>query len=194
MLDAGLLQLMATQQEVDLGIKVDFLINCIHWSDIYVLLALSETLWSGEKCVAQRQNSGRQTDALMLTVAHWYLRMKSCITYLKTDKEIQTVKVSIGLQWLLLRHKGLLLSNNVLSVSEVFTGWTSEWLILLEFWPRRQKDTLVQMRLDQNSATFTIKSPVLVFTVENGYMVYQSIGLLDNRMVLLARWLLVSWE
>lgn len=72
-LDAGLLQLMATQQEVDLGIKVDFLINCIHWSGIYVPLALSETLWSGEKCVAQRQDSGRQTDELMLTVAHWYL-------------------------------------------------------------------------------------------------------------------------
>lgn len=54
---------MAAQQEVDLGIKVDFLINCIHRSGIYVRLALSETLWTREECELHKDSKGGGADA-----------------------------------------------------------------------------------------------------------------------------------
>lgn len=68
--------------------------------------------------VAQRQRGG----GAMLTVTWWYVRKKSCITPLKSDKRTQAVKafsvkclVFISLYRLLLRHKGLLLSMNVVT-------------------------------------------------------------------------------
>jgi len=46
---------MAHQQKVDLGIKKkEFHIYCFHISDICVKLALSETLWTKDRCELQR--------------------------------------------------------------------------------------------------------------------------------------------
>lgn len=65
---------MAVQQEVDLGIKVDFLIKCFHRSGIYVRLAFSETPSAGgsKACCA-----GSRAEAFTnWQPQRWYLRIK----------------------------------------------------------------------------------------------------------------------
>lgn len=85
----------------------------------------------GEIWVTQRQKGGQAdafTPTLKLSATRWYLRMQTCITLLKSDKWILAAKafsmkclVFISLHRLLLRHKGLLLSMNVV------TAWMTFW-------------------------------------------------------------------
>lgn len=120
---------MASQQEVDLGIKKWIFSSTVFTIQAFLFCGLYQKPSEPERNV--RQKGGRAdafTPTLKLSVTWWYLRMQICITLLNSDMRVLAVKafsvnclVFIIQYRLLLRHKGLPLSMTVV------TAWMTLW-------------------------------------------------------------------